>query len=205
MSRFPLSIEIPLRQKVVASLFLIPLVGGGLIFLVDIAENLPDVASDPANGGWIGTATTLLCVATTGLGAAFLPVYLLFAALRSAAWLDGTVLTVRGAFRTKSIDLAAARVIGEPHEETKRGFQLLVASIPGKKGRVSLRLGDFDRVLPRNELFALSDAITERPPHDRHRNCGCEVAGRLKSFAQQRFSVPRYLLCDPPPPPTDPT
>ncbi|MEU7826003.1 hypothetical protein [Catellatospora sp. NPDC049133] len=135
------------------------------------------------------------------LAMACLGLYGLVAILRGGTWLQGSVLTVRGAVRTRSVDLAAATVVGKidyPADEQVS----LVAHDDATGQRVSLTLGGFDRIeFTPQELDALADAIDSvrsGPPADEET---LRIAGRLRLFYRRPHPVGRYLWADPPIPP----
>jgi hypothetical protein len=100
-------------------------------------------------------------------------------ALRTAAWLDGTRVHVRGAYRTRVVDLATAYV---SQGAAKRQVGHSIVSTPtleardpatGRRVTVPLEGVDAGR-LPPNELRALADAMTRGrggsdDDHDVHR------------------------------------
>jgi hypothetical protein len=122
------------------------------------------------------------------------PLWMILHAVRSGATLDGTVLTVRGLFRTRSADLAVARVRGETAPEYE-GSISLVAAMPGGPD-VRLDLGAADGLLPRPELSALADAVAAGGTADADRRV---VVERLRLFVRCPAIPPRYLWADPPP------
>ncbi|MEU8005600.1 hypothetical protein AB0B66_30955 [Catellatospora sp. NPDC049111] len=126
----------------------------------------------------------------------------LLATLRGGTWLHGSVLTVRGAFLTRSVDLAAATVRGEIDDPADAGRISLVAHDAATGHRVSLNLGSANRIeFTTQELDALADAIdTARsgPPADEEI---LRVAARLRLFYRRPYPVGRYLWEDPPIPP----
>ncbi|GIE83134.1 hypothetical protein Aph02nite_90840 [Actinoplanes philippinensis] len=84
-------------------------------------------------------------------------------AVRAAAWLDGTRVHVRGAFRTRSIDLATAYV-HQGAVTTRIGYRIvstptLEVRDPRTGKALSLRLGAGR--LPPNERRALADAMSQ--------------------------------------------
>ncbi|WP_155370139.1 hypothetical protein [Catellatospora vulcania] len=135
------------------------------------------------------------------LGVACLGLLGLLTILRGGTWLHGSVLSVRGPFRTRSVDLAAATVRGEI-DDPADGRVTLVAHDDAAGRRVSLNLGTVDRIeFTPEELDALADAIdTVRsgPPADEET---LRIAGRLRLFYRRPYPVGRYLWADPPIPP----
>lgn len=111
--------------------------------------------------------------AALGLLSATLYMVLAFAAaMRQAAWLDGTWLTVRR-LRRRTVDLAAARLVGlQPTTERLRapapvgvltgpGASVAVLVVTAESGTVRLRLASRERVqLPAHQLLAIADALS---------------------------------------------
>ncbi|WP_433794536.1 hypothetical protein [Actinoplanes sp. CA-252034] len=130
--------------------------------------------SDPFGGG-SGGADLIFVVG----GVLFLVIGLLWAlsfavaivrAFRAAAWLDGTRIHVRGAFRTRSIDLATAYV-HQGAVTTRIGHRVvstptLEARDQATGERLSIPLASLGSGrLPPNELRALADAMSRGRGH----------------------------------------
>ncbi|MEH1165546.1 hypothetical protein V6V47_09180 [Micromonospora sp. CPCC 205539] len=114
-------------------------------------------------------------VGLCGLPFAVLGVFLVLRVLRMAAWLDGSRVRVRGAFGSRTVDLATARIdVGMvPHRGTvkdhlrvrERGASTIVATDPDSGRRVTIPLRGMGLpTLPPSELRALADAITTGRP-----------------------------------------
>jgi hypothetical protein len=139
-------------------------------------------------------AGLLLGAATVLLG-----VFLALGTLRDATWLEGSVLRVRGAVRTRTVDLATAEVTAGivTHSSTNdtgvtssRRVPTLVARDPVSGRRLTLRLrgAAMDR-LPPAELRALADAIVVgRPESDTD---AYRVATQLREMADNPLELPR--------------
>jgi hypothetical protein len=106
-------------------------------------------------------------VGLIGIPFALLGVYIVIRTLRTAAWLDGTTLRQRGAFRTRAVDLSTATV-SAGLRTTRRSDgdgQMIVSQVPmlvarGETGTISLSLqgAGLDQ-LPSPELRLLADAM----------------------------------------------
>ncbi|PRY28294.1 hypothetical protein [Pseudosporangium ferrugineum] len=118
-----------------------------------------------------------------GVPVFLLGLYLALRTWRTAAWLDGTTVAVRGALRTKKIDLATADVTAGSYTlrryagTTRASIEQvpqLVARDPGSGRSVTIPLrGIGTGQLPAAELRALADAL--RP--------GSPVAAQLRELA----------------------
>ena len=148
---------------------------------VDQCVDPGDIAGLPADAlptdvtgcsGWLPDHIGPLGVAglVLGGGLALLGLSVALRSLRAAAWLEGTTLRVRGAFRSRTVDLTTAEVTvgtvthtGE-HNRYRR-VPILATRDPasGRRVRLSLGGGSMDR-LPPAELRALADAMTAGRP-----------------------------------------
>ncbi|MEU5942621.1 hypothetical protein ABZ807_26405 [Micromonospora sp. NPDC047548] len=140
---------------------------------------------------------------TTGLGAgrfiglcgvpfALLGLYLVLRVLRTAAWLEGTRVTVRAAFGARTVDLADADITagrltfrdanaGPDHVHQ---VPTLVARdrVTGRTVTVPLR-GAGPATLPPHELRALADAMSTGRPTDGRDGDVHVLAGQLRAMA----------------------
>jgi hypothetical protein len=134
-----------------------------------------------------------------GLPFALLGLYLVLNVLRSAAWLDGTTAEVRGAFRTRAVDLATAAVSagsyavrrGEDsgHEYIER-VPTIVAQDPGNGRRVTIALrAGTGGTLPPYELRALADAMTLGRSTDGRNGDVHTLAGQLRTMADNPLGL----------------
>jgi hypothetical protein len=180
------------RLSVAYGIFLAVLLAGGVAIAHEaVFEILPLFRTEQLDfwaGSWLVWALVYRVFAV------ILPLWLILHAVRSGATLDGTVLTVRGLFRTRSADLAVARVRGETAPEYE-GPISLVATMPGGGPEVRLRLGAADGLLPRPQLSALADAVAAGGTDDADRRV---VVERLRLFVRRPAIPPRYLWADPP-------
>ncbi|MCX5118617.1 hypothetical protein OG992_15650 [Micromonospora sp. NBC_00362] len=144
---------------------------------------LPPGLRDSADPNQSGPS---LFIGLCGLPFVLLGLYLVLRVLRTAAWLDGSRARVRGALRTRTVDLATARIesgavsyreaddgpAGEPQVRAVR------ATDPGSARGVTIPLRGMGLpVLPPSELRALAEAITTGRP-------GVERAGDARAVAE---------------------
>jgi hypothetical protein len=152
----------------------------------DITRNaLPSTTAETA-AGIAGAACALLVLAVA--------VYLMLRGLRTGAWLEGSVLHVRGAVGTKRRDLSTARISGGTRWKTAEGkggerVQVLIAADPetGKSLTLPLR-GRGKPMLPAEQLRMLANAITNQRVRSGDDDPAFVVAERLRSFARDPFS-----------------
>jgi len=143
------------------------------------AQYLPPGINDGCGAGgfsaWLhGGLGPVKLIGLIGVPIALLGIVMVLRALRSAAWLDGTTLRVRGAFRTRSIDLATATVTAgmSTHRNSDGGrvtvsrVPMLVARDPQSGRTISLPLQGMGLdQLPSQELRLLADAMTAGRPN----------------------------------------
>ncbi|MFF4876402.1 hypothetical protein [Micromonospora sp. NPDC000668] len=133
-------------------------------------------------------------VGLCGLPFALLGVYLVLRVLRTAAWLDGSRVRVRGAFASRTVDLATARIDAAtlPYREAgddvrARGHRVpAVVATDGESGRrvtIPLRGMGLD-TLPPSELRALADAISTGRPVDGRDGDAHAAASHLRRLAE---------------------
>ena len=119
--------------------------------------------------------------------------YLALRVLRTAAWLDGTRASVRGAFGTRTVDLAGADVSagaityrhGEDtmHERVERVPTIVARDrATGRRVTIPLRAGDGAN-LPPHELRALADAMSIGRSTDGRDADVLTLAGQLRTMA----------------------
>ncbi|OJF11993.1 hypothetical protein [Couchioplanes caeruleus] len=143
----------------------------------------PEVRDCVAEGEWLFAGLgPLHLLGLVGIPVFLLGIYLALKSLRTAAWLDGTRVSVRGALRTRTVDLAAAEIsVGayflkrnaDTAAETVERVPQLVAREPGGRNVTVPLRGIGSPQLPEAELRALADAI--RP--------GSPVAAQLRAMA----------------------
>jgi hypothetical protein len=153
----------------------------------------PDVAVCsgwlPDHIGWFGAAGLVV-----GGGFALIGLSVAMRSLRAASWLEGTVLRVRGAFRTRRIDLATADVtLGTVTQAVDDNHYhrvpTLVARDPasGRRVRLSLSGTGMDR-LPPAELRAVAGAVTTARPVSEVD--AWRVAAHLQQMADNPLDLP---------------
>ncbi|MEU5907707.1 hypothetical protein [Micromonospora sp. NPDC047527] len=154
---------------------------------------LPSGLREPADGDQPGIGPLAgLC----GLPLVLLGVYLVLRVLRTAAWLDGSRVRVRGPFRSRTVDLAAARIDtptvsyrAAGDEPPARGHRLsvVIATDRDSGHRVAVPLRGMGLpTLPPSELRALADAITTGRPDDRPDGVAHAVAADLRHLAEHQ-------------------
>lgn len=116
--------------------------------------------------------------------------------LRAAAWLEGSVLRVRGAFRTRAVDLATAditvgMVTHTDDDNRHRRVPTLVARDPasGRRVKLSLSGAGMDR-LPPTELRALAEAMTAGRPVSQ--TDAWRTASQLQQMADNPLELPLH-------------
>jgi hypothetical protein len=152
----------------------------------DITRNtLPSTSAETA-AGFAGAACALLVIGVA--------VYLMLRVLRTGAWLEGSVLHVRGAMRTKRRDLAKARISGGTQWRSTEGkggerVQVIIAADPVSGKTLTLPLKGAGRsMLPAEELRMLANAITNQRSRSGDDDSAFVVAERLRGFARDPFS-----------------
>ncbi|MET8348960.1 MULTISPECIES: hypothetical protein [unclassified Micromonospora] len=197
-----------------AAFVLLPLVADGLLRQLtgpgdgfasyEEARDVPPGMLPPAlrdsggGGGWDQSGSGRL-VGLCGLPFALLGVYLVLRVLRTAAWLDGSRVRVRGAFGSRIVDLATARIDagmvpygGAGDDDPRaRGHRapVIVATDHESGRRLTIPLHGMGLpTLPPSELRALADAITTGRPSDGRDGDAHAVAGALRRLAEHPFA-----------------
>jgi len=130
-------------------------------------------------------------VGLCGLPVVLLGLYLLLRVLRTAAWLDGTRASVRGAFGTRTVDLATAEVHGgtvayQAGRDAVVPAPTVVARDRDTGRRVTIPLRGMGlATLPPYELRALADAMTAGRPNSGRDADAHLLAGQLRVMAEQ--------------------
>ncbi|MEU3452801.1 hypothetical protein ABZ671_04245 [Micromonospora sp. NPDC006766] len=128
-------------------------------------------------------------VGLCGLPFVLLGLYLLLRVLRTAAWLEGTRASVRGAFGVRTVDLATADIHGGTVVYRAGGDA--VVRVPtviardrdtGRRATIPLQ-GMGLATLPPYELRALADAMTAGRPNNGRDADAHLLAGRLREMA----------------------
>ncbi|MDP9819904.1 hypothetical protein [Spirilliplanes yamanashiensis] len=130
-----------------------------------------------------------------GLPFVVLGLGLVLRVLRSAVWLEGTHADVRGAVRTRRVDLSTAEITagaveqGSGHNRVR--IPVLVARDPATGRRVTISLrGNAGGYLPPDELRALADAITRNRPGDGGRHGDAHAMARqLRERAERPLAI----------------
>jgi hypothetical protein len=143
----------------------------------------------PAHLGALGVAGLVV-----GAGLVLLGLFIAARSVRAATWLDGTVLRVRGAFRSRTVDLATADVtVGTvthaDDEHRQYRVPTLVARDPVSGRRVQLPLSGagLDR-LPPAELRAIAEAVSAGRPGSQVD--AAQVASHLRQMADNPLDLP---------------
>ncbi|MFG1914007.1 hypothetical protein [Micromonospora sp. NPDC048898] len=190
----------------VASAFVVlPLVAGGLLGRLsgpgdpfssyEEARDLPPGMLPPAlRDGGAEQAGPSPFIGLCGLPFVLLGVYLVLRVLRTAAWLEGSHVRVRGAFRTRGVDLATARIdaaalsydeSGDDFPGGRRRTRAIIATDHSDGRRVTVALQGMGLAsLPPSELRALADAITTGRPVDGRDGDAHAVARQLRRLAE---------------------
>lgn len=130
-----------------------------------------------------------------GLPFVALGLVLVLRVLRGAVWLEGTHADVRGAFRTRRVDLSTAEITagaveqGSDHHRVR--IPTLVARDPATGRQVTIGLrGNAGGHLPPHELRALADAITRNRPGDGGRHADAHaIARQLRERAERPLAI----------------
>ncbi|WP_433537158.1 hypothetical protein ACQPZK_04985 [Micromonospora sp. CA-249363] len=160
-----------------AAFVLGPVIAGGLLRRLtgpgdgfatyEEARDLPPGMLPPALRESEGGSGRGLFLGLCGLPFVLLGVYLVLRVLRTAAWLDGSRVHVRGALRSRTVDLATARVDPGSYGGTEgRGGPpaiIVIDRVSGQRATIPLR-GMGLPVLPPSELRALADAFDAGGP-----------------------------------------
>ncbi|MGQ5263712.1 hypothetical protein ACTWLT_23525 [Micromonospora sp. ZYX-F-536] len=156
---------------------------------------LPPALRDSGSGG--NQPERAWLVGLCGLPFVLLGVYLVLRVLRTAAWLDGSRVRVRGAFASRTVDLATARFDAAtvPSHEAEDDARVrgprapaIVAIARDSERRVTIPLRGMGlATLPPPELRALADAITTGRPLDGGDGDAHAVAANLRRLAERPF------------------
>ncbi|MFG1839381.1 hypothetical protein ACGFH8_13195 [Micromonospora sp. NPDC049175] len=190
----------------VASAFVVlPLVAGGVLGRLsgpgdpfssyEEARDLPPGMLPPAlRDGGAEQAGPSPFIGLCGLPFVLLGIYLVLRVLRTAAWLDGSHVRVRGALRTRRVDLATARIdatelsdreAADDFPVDRRRAPAIIATDRSDGRRVTVALQGMGLTsLPPSELRALADAITTGRPVDGRDGDAHAVARQLRRLAE---------------------
>ncbi|MFG1868804.1 hypothetical protein [Micromonospora arborensis] len=190
-----------------AAFVVLPVIAGGLLDRLtgpgdpfasyEEARDLPPGMLPPAlqdSGGRGGEAGPGLFIGLCGLPFVLLGIYLVLRVLRTAAWLDGSRARVRGALRTRTVDLATARIdagavsyrdAGDDSPTAGQRVPIIIATDQQNGRRVTIPLRGMGLGnLPPSELRALADAITTGRPVDGRDGDAHAVANQLRRLAE---------------------
>ncbi|MCG5468686.1 hypothetical protein LADH09A_002555 [Micromonospora sp. LAH09] len=188
-----------------AAFVALPLIAGGLLRRLagpgdafasyEEARDLPPGMLPPAlrdSGAGADQSNPVPVIGLCGLPFLLLGVYLVLRVLRTAAWLDGSRARVRGAFTTRTVDLATARIdtaklsyrgTGDDAPMVGQRLRAVIATDRASTRRVAIPLRGMGLgSLPPAELRALADAITTGRPVD-GRDDAYAVADQLRRLA----------------------
>ncbi len=172
-------------------------VSDGDFHLDDSGNLVPGPAPDPGFGIGDGFSVIGLGGAACATLVALFAVYFVLRVWRTGAWLDGTVLSVRGALGTKTCDLSTALVsggtqlqrVGAGDSRTLYRVQVLHAADPRSGVRITLPLrGAGLAMLPADQLTALAEAITRGRTRTEATESAFVVAERLHDYARDPFA-----------------
>jgi hypothetical protein len=128
---------------------------------------------------------------------ALIAVFMVLRVVRTAAWLEGSHLFVRGALRTKSADLSISEIsagssmqsVGAGDHRTYVAVHAITAVDPATNQKVSIPLKRGGAtVLPGDQLSMLANAITNARTRKGEDDQAFVIAGRLRDFAADPFS-----------------
>jgi hypothetical protein len=152
----------------------------------DVTRNTLPTTSAETAAGVAGAACALLVIGVA--------VFLMLRVLRTGAWLEGSVLHVRGAMRTRKRDLAKAGISGGTQWKSTEGksgdrVQVIIATDPETGKALTLPLRGAGRtMLPAEQLRMLANAITNQRARGGDDDPAFVVADRLRGFARDPFS-----------------
>lgn len=188
----PLSVGATRGQKIFISMFalvFVAILSGAIVILTTfILPGFLETEADPDFGppSWLVYAVGgFIALVFVTIVAVFVTV--IVSTFRHKASLDGSLLRVTGAYRTRSVDLAKARAWigtqpapgGDEPMAARRRIPLLYAQEQGGR-RVRLRLHDnTGSLLPPDELLALSAAMPAGPTTDQLRHLATDPTARL--------------------------
>ena len=135
----------------------------------------PSVRECVADGSWFNGGDgfgAMRLIGLLGIPFVLVGIYLALSAVRSAAWLEDTKVSVRGALRTRTVDLATATVTAgattyRRNQHTTGQAPTLIARDPAGAAVTVPLYGTGLAQLPGPELRALADALPDRDPDAR--------------------------------------
>jgi hypothetical protein len=141
---------------------------------------------------WAVTAAVMLVVLSVAIYVVSAVAYLMLPVATTGAWLDGTTLSMRVAFRTTSVDLATADIHCGLQGKT------LIARDPRSGSTLTLTLrGPGSVRLPSAQLRAVAEAISNGQARPTSTDDPLGVADRLRDLARTSSSrvakIPRRI------------
>jgi hypothetical protein len=106
---------------------------------------------------------------------------------REAFWLNGTVLVQRGVWRDRRYNLATSAVTVN-HARSPWSQRGEILTVTGNGSPVTLRLRA-DRLMPREQLHALANAIIYNRPHDEQ---AYSLPPQLRRLADNPFKLDQH-------------
>jgi hypothetical protein len=141
-----------------------------------LPASVRDCVSDGSWFNGIDGFGPMRLIGLLGIPIVLFGLYLALSSLRTAAWLEGTRATVRGAFRTRTVDLATATITAgarayrrdeDTSHESIEQVPTLIAKNPADGQSVTIPLHGVGMAqLPPPELRALADAMAANPDRD---------------------------------------
>jgi hypothetical protein len=156
----------------------------------------PSVRECVSEGSWFTGGDgfgAMRLIGLLGIPFALVGLYLALSALRTAAWLEGTRATVRGALRTRTVDLATATITASArtyrrNEGTSRAstekVPTLTAKDPDGTGVTIPLHGVGMAQLPPRELRALAEAMAANQDRDAR-----SLATQLRTMADNPLGL----------------
>jgi hypothetical protein len=128
---------------------------------------------------WMVTAAVMAVGLSVPMYVVSAVAYVMLGVVRTGAWLDGTTLSMRVGFRTRSVDLATADVHRGPQGKT------LVARDPRSGSTLTLTLqGPGSVRLPSAQLRAVAEAISQGQARAISTDDPLVVADQLRDLAR---------------------
>jgi hypothetical protein len=154
----------------------------------------PDKAADSVQNGFSLFSMMTKLMGLCGLPFALIGIFALLYVWRYGAWLDGTIVSKRGAFRTQRADLATAEISmgginhAQDHHHGLREYQttiripalVLTIAQTGRAMKIPLRGQGFD-LLPASQLSALAAGLETNRSASAQR--ARAIGARLRSLA----------------------
>jgi len=145
----------------------------------------PEVRECVSGGAWLAVDDgfgPMRLLGLLGIPVLLLGLYLALKSLRTAGWLDGTSVSIRGALRTKTVDLSRAEVSATPGYQRARSYVPPSMTAQDRQSGTSVTIplhGIGSGPLPAEQLRALAQAMTGSP----------EVARQLRTMADNPLGL----------------